>query len=157
SARADTQLRERRTRALAARYAAEAGDRYGDWVTAGEFAARSGANEDAGRAYLTAARLAREQLSLHVAPVSYRDPMSCYSLVAAAADDPTVRAKALLLVAFASLQAVSLRMRAASMRSTPVDAEELWKELNLVAQRVLPEIKQVAGRLPAAQAITQIE
>jgi HD superfamily phosphohydrolase YqeK len=157
AARADPQLREKRTRALAARYAAEAGDRYGDWVTAGEFAARCGANDDAGRAYLTAARLGREQLSIDVAALRYRDAMSCYSLVAAATDDPAARAKALLVVAFASLQAMSLRMRAASMRSTPPDIEELRKELKLIARSVLPEIRHAAGRLPSAQVITQIE
>jgi HD superfamily phosphohydrolase YqeK len=148
----DTTLQERRIRALAERYAAaaKAEDRYDDWVTAACLAAQVGSHEEAGRAFLNSARLARQQLSVDVAADRYFDARDVFSL-AAATDDATVRARALTVMAFASLQAVSLRLR-----STWKSQLDFPRELENVGH-MISEIRGAVGRLPLPPAIGRIE
>ena len=158
--RADKWLRERRTRALAERYrdSAKAGDHYDDWVTGAGLFSRIGANEDAGRAYLIAARLARERLSDDVAAFRYRQARNWFSF-AAATDDPTERARALTVMAFACLQAVSLRLRSVSRVRDQIDVtvrEELEDDLD-IAQNAVAELRHAVRLLPSASGMGLIE
>jgi HD superfamily phosphohydrolase YqeK len=105
---------ERQTLDLGERYAATAGDRYGDWITAAELLERVGENAKAAEAYLRAARLARDGLSINVAARRYRDAAASMSLAAIAGDEAG-RSRALLVTAFALVQAARLRCRAADV------------------------------------------
>lgn len=147
----DRALMERRIEALAERYAAEAkaGDRYDDWVTTASLAAQVGAHEEAGRAYLNAARLARQQLSVDIAADRYLDARDSFSL-AAATDDATIRARALTAMAFASLQAVGLRMR--STWDSRVDPKELEK-----VGQIISEIRGAVDLMPSPPSLGRIE
>jgi HD superfamily phosphohydrolase YqeK len=154
--RADDQaLRERRIKTLSERYAgaAKATDRYDDWMTTAALATQIGAHDAAGCAFLNAARLARQELSVDVAADRYFDARDSFSLVAAT-EDTAIRARALTAMAFATLQAISLRLR--SPWGGGGDLKKHEKDLEQ-AHRMIFQIRGAVNLLPFPTGIGRIE